>query len=412
MTYKETLDFLFSQLPVYQDIGKKAFKKDLTNIRSICEKIGNPQNALKCIHIAGTNGKGSTSHMIASVLQEAGYKVGLYTSPHLQDFRERIKINGIMIPKSDIISFVQSKKEVFKGISPSFFEWTVGLALYHFNENSVDFAVIETGLGGRLDSTNIIHPVLSVITNVGLDHVDMLGDTLDKIAYEKAGIIKENVTVVIGNSSGQKEVFLEKASIVDAPIIFAENIATKDFNSDLVGFYQKENIHTATVALTSLQKAYKILDSNIITGLQNVIKNTGLRGRWDIIKHKPTIVLETAHNIDGFRMVIKQLENETYENLIMVLGFVKQKPLDKIINLLPKDAKYIISKANIERSENPLFVAEAFKKAAKDTIVIEALDDAISMALKESQQNDLIYIGGSNFIVAEALDFFDKEFEI
>lgn len=412
MTYQETLEFLFSQLPVYQKIGSKAYKKDLSNISAICEKLNHPQKKLRCIHLAGTNGKGSTSHMIASILQEAGYKVGLYTSPHLTDFRERVRINGTYISEGKVIAFVETYKNIFSDISPSFFEWTVGLAFHHFNEEAVDVAVIETGLGGRLDSTNIIHPILSIITNIGYDHTDILGDTLDKIAFEKAGIIKENTAVVIGNDSGQAQVFLKKAESVNAPIVFSKDIESKNYSSDLKGEYQKENIHTASVAISKLKDEFQIKESHIQKGLGAVIKNTGLRGRWDQVIQNPKVVLETAHNKEGFSAVAKQLEQENYQKLIMVLGFVKQKPLEEIIKLLPNTALYILTKAQIDRSEDPSQIEALFSKAGKKSKVYPDLQEAIKEALKQAKEEDLIYIGGSNFVVAEALDFFEKEFDI
>jgi dihydrofolate synthase/folylpolyglutamate synthase len=404
MTYQETLDFMFQQLPMYQREGKSAFKKDLTNIKSICKILGNPQDQIKTLHIAGTNGKGSTAHMLSSVFQEAGYKTGLYTSPHLKDFRERVKINGQMISENEVIKFVDEQFENFKKISPSFFEWTVALAFSYFSKEKVDVAIIETGLGGRLDSTNIINPILSIITNIGLDHIDMLGNTLDKIAFEKAGIIKDNIPIVVGNHNNQKQVFKQKAQECNAPIIYANELNLLGFESDLKGNYQKENINTVAYSIIELKKqGWRFSEYQIKEGFKNSIKNTGLKGRWQIVQENPKIIFETAHNKDGFEIVVNQLNSESFNKLHLVLGFVKDKSIEDLLVLLPKDAKYYFCQATIPRS---LDVKLLYKKAIKFQLkgnVYSSVSEAYGASIKSATKEDLIYVGGSNFVVAEVL---------
>ncbi len=406
MNYKETLHFLYEQLPAYQNIGKRAFKKDLNNIRAICKILDEPHLKFKSIHVAGTNGKGSTSHLLASVFQEAGYKTGLYTSPHLLDFRERIRINGKMIAESEVIAFVKQHQSDFNSIRPSFFEWTVGLAFYYFAKSEVDIAIIETGLGGRLDSTNILKPILSVITNIGFDHMDMLGDTLDQIASEKAGIIKPNVPIVIGNSSGQKAIFEQKAKLENAEIFFSDEIAYPKLATDLKGIYQRENIRTAYTALSLLKNQYSLSEEHILNGFAHVVSNTHLRGRWDLVKKDPKVILETAHNFDGIRMVVEQLKQENYKQLYMILAFVKGKDLKVILQLLPKDAIYILTQANIDRRLDLDTLGAYFKNQDLNYTKKDTIPEAIQWSIDQASKEDLIYIGGSNFTVAEALDFF------
>lgn len=404
MTYQETLDYLFQQLPMYQREGKTAFKKDLKNILAISGLLGNPQENFKSVHIAGTNGKGSTAHMLSSILQEAGYKTGLYTSPHLKDFRERIRINGLMISESEVINFVEKNGAKFESIQPSFFEWTVALAFNHFKDQIVDIAIIETGLGGRLDSTNIINPELSIITNIGYDHMDMLGDTLDKIAFEKAGIIKKNTPVVIGNSSGQKKVFQEKAKQTESQIIFADEKEPVTFKSDLLGKYQVENINTVYHSCQELiQQGLKISESNLKNGFEKVVDNTGIQGRWQIIDESPKIIFETAHNEEGFKVVMNQLKQETYSQAHFVLGFVKGKSISKLLKLLPKNAKYYFCQAKISRSLDVHLLAEQASEFELIGEVYDSVSDAYNAAKKTAKKDDLIYLGGSNFVVAEAL---------
>lgn len=404
MTYSETLDYLFKQLPMYQREGKIAFKKDLKNILAISGLLGNPQENFKSVHIAGTNGKGSTAHMLSSILQEAGYKTGLYTSPHLKDFRERIRVNGLMIPEPEIIDFVEKNGATFESIQPSFFEWTVALAFDYFKDQEVDIAVIETGLGGRLDSTNILNPELSIITNIGYDHMDMLGDTLDKIAFEKAGIIKKNTPVVIGYSSGQKKVFQEKAKQTESQIIFADEKEPVTFKSDLLGRYQVENINTVYYSCQELlQQGWKISESNLKNGFEKVVDNTGIQGRWQIIEESPKIIFETAHNEEGFKVVMNQLIQETYSQAHFVLGFVKDKSISKLLKLLPKNAKYYFCQAKISRSLDVHLLALQASEFELIGEVYNSVSDAYNAAKKTAKKDDLIYLGGSNFVVAEAL---------
>lgn len=404
MTYQETLDYLFQQLPMYQREGKSAFKKDLTNIKAICNVLGNPQDKIKTIHIAGTNGKGSSAHMLSSIFQEAGFKTGLYTSPHLKDFRERVRINGQMISEYEVIGFVEKQAETFKEIKPSFFEWTVALAFSYFEKEKVDIAIIETGLGGRLDSTNIINPILSIITNIGLDHIDMLGNTLDKIAFEKAGIIKNEIPVIIGNHSGQKQIFKKKAKESNAKILFANEENTLEFESDLKGNYQKENINTVAYSLIELKKqGWKLSDTVIKNGFFNTIRNTGIKGRWQIVQENPKVIFETAHNKEGLEQVIRQLKLENFNELHLVIGFVKDKSIENLLNLLPQNATYYFCQALIPRS---LDVQNLYTQASKFQLkgtVYSSVSEAYDAAQKAASQEDLIYVGGSNFVVAEVL---------
>lgn len=404
--YQETIDFLYSQLPQYQHQGIKAYKGDLSNILSITNRLGNPHKKFKSIHIAGTNGKGSTSHILASILQEAGYKVGLYTSPHLKDFRERIKISGKKISKKDVISFVNENKDLLTDISPSFFEWSVGLAFHYFAEKKVDIAIIETGLGGRLDSTNIITPEISVITNIGLDHQAILGNTLEKIAQEKAGIIKENVPVVIGETQEEIEnVFKTKAKNLNSPIYFADAIEKKHpYKSDLKGGYQVKNINTSLQVIDILiHKNWKILEENITNGLMNVTKNTGLQGRWQIIQENPTVIYDVAHNEAGFNVAIKSLSNYSFSSLSIVLGLSKDKQRDEIYKLLPKNASYYFTTGENPRLLNSLVLKQEallfYLKGENYDLPIKALSEAI----KKANKDDLILVIGSNFMIGELI---------
>lgn len=405
MTYQETLDYLFAQLPMFQRVGASAYKVDLSNTVELCNLLDNPQNKFKSVHVAGTNGKGSTSHMLASILQESGYKVGLYTSPHLVDFRERIKINGKMIPEQYVVDFVVQYKDDFEKIKLSFFEWTVGLAFKYFSEQNIDFAIVETGLGGRLDSTNIIKPELSIITNIGKDHVQFLGDTLEKIAYEKAGIIKQDVPVIIGETQTDiQHVFIESANLLNANIYFADQIINKVLDSDLRGSYQAKNIKTVLAAINELKKVgFKILDNDIKIGLLNVVKNSGLMGRWQTLNENPKIICDTGHNEAGIKEVVSQLKGLKFNQLHFVIGVVNDKEIDSILVQLPKNALYYFCQAKIPRALN---VEELQQKAIyyglKGNIynsVIEALNTAKDAAVAD----DLIFVGGSTFVVAEVL---------
>lgn len=405
MNYSETLDYLFKQLPMYQRQGKTAFKKDLTNTIQLCSILQNPQNKFKNVHIAGTNGKGSTAHMLASVFQEAGYKTGLYTSPHLKDFRERVRINGTPISEEEVIQFVENFQSQFNDISPSFFEWTVVLAFYSFAQHKVDMAIIETGLGGRIDSTNVISPELSVITNIGYDHVDLLGDTLEKIAGEKAGIIKSQIPVVVGDHSGVKRVFDEKADKENAPIVFGNDIDNeKNYKTDLLGSYQQQNAKTVFLAIRELnQLGYTISESHFQNGLLHVVKNTGLRGRWEILQEHPQIIAETAHNKEGLILALEQLKNVKTDDIHFVLGFVSDKEIDAILNLFPKEANYYFCQANVPRALDRIELRKKAGKIGLNGLDFSSVKTAITAAKAEAKAEDIIYIGGSNFVVAEAL---------
>jgi len=401
--YSQTVEWMFQQLPMYQRLGTSAFKKDLTNIILFAEILGNPHNNFKSIHVAGTNGKGSTSHMLASILQEANYKVGLYTSPHLKDFRERIKINGSEIPEVEVIDFILQNKGFLEENKLSFFEMTVGMAFDYFSKQKVDIAIIEVGLGGRLDSTNIITPVLSVITNIGLDHTQMLGNSLKEIANEKAGIIKPGIPVIIGETQPETmPVFWEVAAKLNAEIIFSEDIPATNLTSDLKGNYQKHNIQTVTTAIEKLTKnGWKISGNDVYNGLQKVRVNTGLRGRWDILQTNPMVICDTAHNKEGLRYVFDQLKEEKYDKLHIVFGVVSDKDLGSILPLFPKTATYYFCKPNIPRGMDQF---ELQRRCLDSGLLGESYDSvkaAFDSALKNSTKNDLIFIGGSNFVVAE-----------
>jgi dihydrofolate synthase/folylpolyglutamate synthase len=396
---------MFLQLPMYQRQGKTAFKKDLTNSLALSKHLRYPEQNFKTIHVAGTNGKGSTSHMIASVLQEAGYKVGLYTSPHLKDFRERIKINGELIRKIDVINFIKKNKSFLEAHNFSFFEMTVGLAFDCFAKQNVDVAIIEVGLGGRLDSTNMITPEVSVITNIGLDHTQFLGETLSEIAFEKAGIIKEKIPVVIGEY--QEEIFpvFEKmAKEKKSPLLLASKNIKVNYVSDLKGSYQLNNIKTAVETLKVLKtKGFNISKEHIINGLQHVVKNTGLLGRWQILKNKPKVICDTGHNKEGLRYVLEQLKKEKYNKLHFVFGVVNDKDLTSILPLFPKTAIYYFCKPNIPRGLDAL---ELKKECLNYGLIGEnfnSVSDAYNFALKNSLDNDVVFIGGSTFVVAEVV---------
>ncbi len=404
LTYPQTVEWMFQQLPMYQRIGTDAFKKDLYNIISLSESLGNPHRTFKTIHVAGTNGKGSTSHMLASILQEAGYKVGLYTSPHLIDFRERIKINGVEIPENEVITFINSNKNYLEQHNLSFFEMTVGMAFNYFSKEKVDIAIIEVGLGGRLDSTNIINPVLSVITNIGLDHTNILGDTLEEIAIEKAGIIKPKTPVVVGEY--QKEtypVFQKVAEKHSAEIILASKI-TLQLKTDLKGDYQQNNTRTAYVAArVLLLKGFKISSENIERGLNSVIKNTGLQGRWQQLHEKPKVVCDTAHNKEGLTYVTAQLRKETYTQLHIVLGFVSDKKLDDVLPIFPKDAIYYFCKPNIPRGLDEKILLQEASQFHLNGKIYSSVKEAYKVAINNANEDDLIFIGGSTFVVADVL---------
>ena len=401
MNYKGTLEWMFAKLPMYQKQGKTAFKKDLTNILALSKHLNYPENKFLSIHVAGTNGKGSTSHLIASVLQEAGYKVGLYTSPHLKDFRERIKVNGSSISEHYVLNFIELNKNFLEQQKLSFFEMTVGMAFDFFANKKVDIAIVEVGLGGRLDSTNIITPLVSVITNIGYDHTQFLGETLPEIAFEKAGIIKDNIPVIIGER--QKEIektFIQIAKNKNANITFAEEIITKNYQTDLLGNYQVKNVKTAVAAIKKLNN-FPVNEESIIKGLQNVVKNTGLLGRWQILNKQPKVICDTAHNKEGLTYVLEQRLEEEYNNLHIVLGVVNDKNLDTILPLFPKNAIYYFCKPNIPRGLEAELLQQKAKEFQLLGNVYNSVNQAYKVALKNSMKSDLIFIGGSTFVVAE-----------
>ncbi|WP_027138430.1 bifunctional folylpolyglutamate synthase/dihydrofolate synthase [Gaetbulibacter saemankumensis] len=405
MTYKDTLDWMFSQLPMYQRQGNTAFKSDLSNTIKLVEHLKFPHLQFKSIHVAGTNGKGSTSHMLASILQEAGYKVGLYTSPHLKDFRERIKINGKEVSEDFVVDFIEKNKLFFETHALSFFEMTVGMAFEYFSKEQVDIAVIEVGLGGRLDSTNVITPEVSVITNIGLDHTQFLGTTLEAVAREKAGIIKPNIPVIIGETQNEtKEVFNSIANQNNSRIIFADQEETQVYRSDLIGSYQKKNIVTVVQAIKQLSAlGYKIVANHIEQGLLHVIQNTGLLGRWQVLNAKPKVVCDTGHNREGLLYVINQIQNENFDRLHVVFGVVNDKDLSSIADLLPKNATYYFCKPDIPRGLEADVLQTNLLPYGLVGMVYDSVYEAYKSALVEASENDFVFVGGSTFVVAEII---------
>ncbi|MCD6201932.1 MAG: bifunctional folylpolyglutamate synthase/dihydrofolate synthase [Bacteroidales bacterium] len=427
-SYREVLDFLFSSLPMYQRTGSAAYKIDLEVTHTMDAYFHHPHNKYPSIHIAGTNGKGSVSHMLASVLQEAGLKTGLYTSPHLKDFRERIKINGDLIPKKYVIDFINDNFSFLSKIKPSFFEMTAAMAFQYFSEEQVDIAIIETGLGGRLDSTNIIHPVCSVITNIGLDHTQFLGKSLHEIAHEKAGIIKDHTPLVVGKSQPETEPVFRKAAIshksniffadqhIDIPYsMFAPNgnqvfTVHKDqkpflsnLETDLAGTYQRENTATVIQVIDILKDQYRVDEHVLRKGLKNVIRNTGLHGRWEVINQHPLTVCDTGHNVEAFRWILPQLKNTPYKKLHVVIGFVNDKHYREILEMLPKDAHYYFTQSNIPRALPAELLLQEAEKSGLSGMVVKPVSLAVKTAHKQADRYDLIFIGGSTFVVAEAM---------
>ena len=426
MNYQQTIEYLYEQLPVFHRIGKKAFKADLTNTLKLCNHLGNPHQKFKSVHIAGTNGKGSSSHYLASILQSAGYKTGLYTSPHLKSFTERIRINGVPIPENEVVGFVERNKNFINELKPSFFEMSVGMAFEYFSNQKVDIAIIEVGLGGRLDSTNIITPILSLITNISYDHIDILGDTLPKIAHEKAGIIKPNIPVVISERNSETEnVFIDKSNFENAPIYFAQdyyiledfeehnmllkiNIAdlSKKQNikleSQLVGNYQTKNILGVLKSIDILnQGEFNISVKALHEGIRKVISQTGLQGRWQLLSQKPIMICDVAHNVAGIQQIIESFRKIHYNKLWMILGFVSDKDISGILKILPKQASYIFCQANIPRALN---AKDLLEKASEFGLVGEEVpdvNDAINLIISKAENDDLIFIGGSTFVVSE-----------
>ena len=428
MNYQETLDWMFSQLPMYQRIGAAAYKADLNNTIALLNLLGNPHNNFKSVHVAGTNGKGSTSHMLASIFQEAGYKTGLYTSPHLRDFRERIRINGEMIPEEKVTAFIEAHQAEFQSMGLSFFEMTVGMAFDYFASEKIDIAIVEVGMGGRLDSTNLITPELSVITNIGLDHVQFLGDTLEKIAHEKAGIIKDGIPVVIGETQPETQpVFIETAAAHHSPICFADQVFDCDKihiesqfkqqydvwkNSELyleaceiplMGLYQRKNLTTVMCAANLLRQRFDLSDDDLRDGVANVIRNTHLMGRWQILNDDPLTIADTGHNVDGIREVVGQLAEMSYSKLHFVLGMVNDKDIDHVLQLLPHHCEYYFCKADIPRGLDANILAQKAFDLGLRGKVYDSVRDAYMSAVNAARFDDVVFVGGSNFIVAEVV---------
>ncbi len=426
--YSQALEYMYAQLPMFQRQGPSAYKKDLTNTIALCKKVGNPHDRIKTIHIAGTNGKGTTTHIIAAGLQAQGYKVGVYTSPHYKDFRERIKINGKYISSKFILNFINTYKQNLEEIKPSFFEMTVALAFLYFDDQKVDYAIIETGLGGRLDSTNVITPLVSIITNISYDHQNMLGDTLEEIAGEKAGIIKSNIPVIIGERQQSIEkVFLDKASDVHSPIYFAEDhlsikyiesptagIKTYDvyveknkwidhLKTDLVGPFQEKNIVTALYALYFLSKTIAIDINKIKTFFPTLKAQTKYMGRWQILQTTPLIIADSAHNEGGLKIIMEELSKLSYSNLHIVLGFVNDKDIRKVLDIFPKEATYYFAKANIPRGLDATELKESAFESGLHGKAYMTVRKALAAAKSKASPNDLIYVGGSIFVVAEVI---------
>ncbi len=430
MNYDETIQWLFSQLPMYQRDGKAAYKADLSNTKALLKILGQPQEKFKAVHVAGTNGKGSVAHIIASVLQQAGYKTGLYTSPHLRDFRERIRINGEMIPREQVTAFAEKFQSDFKKIKPSFFEMTVGMAYQYFAGEKVDFAVLETGMGGRLDSTNISNPVLSIITHIDFDHTQFLGNTLEKIASEKAGILKKGIPVVIGRKQKETTAVFEKAAKdKNTHLIFAEDhfelrkietghplekhydvwfeneLYLENVNSPLLGNYQMENIATALQSINELKQsgAISIEKETLRQGLENTIANTHLLGRWQIINKNPLTIADTGHNRDGLFAIREQLSETDYEHLHFVLGMVSDKNHEDVLALLPQNATYYFCKADIPRGLNAEILKEKAFKAGLNGNSYPSVMHAYNSAVNNAGPHDLVFVGGSTFVVAEVI---------
>lgn len=420
--YQEKIDYIFTQFPSYQQVGKIAYKEGLESMFAFDDHLGSPHKSYHVVHVAGTNGKGSVSHMLTSVLMECGAKVGLYTSPHLVDFRERIKVNGKMISQEKVYEFLTDNEEFMTREKPSFFEITTAMAFDYFRKEGVDMAVIETGLGGRLDSTNIISPILSIITNIAMDHCDQLGFTLTSIAKEKGGIIKPNTPVVVGEySRATRDVFETIADQKGAPLFFSQeytyaDVSLADYDLDLYGDYQVHNLRTVLTALKILSRNPQFLkilgdnwsDKSIRKGLQHVIKNTGFRGRWEYLSVFPPVICDTGHNVNGLSYVFSQLRRQNFERLFCVIGFVADKDLDKVLGLLPLSAYYLFTKAKIDRALDAELLAARCRSLGLEGEVLPSVDDAILRFREFCKEGDLLFIGGSTFIVGEAIQFFEK----
>ncbi len=429
MNYKETLDYLFKSLPMFQRVGKVAYKSDLGTTLELDRHFNYPHRNFRSVHVAGTNGKGSVSHMLASVLQEAGYKTGLYTSPHLKDFRERIRVNGVPIGENEVVRFVADNRELFERIRPSFFEMTVAMAFHHFEQERVDVAVVEVGMGGRLDSTNILDPILSVITNIGHDHMEYLGSGLAEIAGEKAGIIKNKVPVVIGESGSETDaIFIERAAEKGSDIYFADRVYSipysfltpdgkqsmnvyrndslvyKDLILDLLGLYQRKNVATVLMSVEQLGKTgYTIPVDRVYNGLANVTVNTGLLGRWQVLGHQPLVVCDSGHNLEGIKSVVSQIYQTPHKRLWMVFGMVSDKNPDPIFDVLPGDATWFFTRAQIPRAMDAHMLAGKAAIKGLTGEVIPSVKEAVEKAKSLAGPDDLVFIGGSTFVVAEVV---------
>lgn len=428
MNYQETLDYMFTQLPMYQRTGKAAYKANLDTTLALDNYFNHPHTKFKTVHVAGTNGKGSVSHSVASVLQESGLKVGLYTSPHLRDFRERIKINGELITEDAVIDFIENNKEKFEELHPSFFEMTVAMAFDYFEKEKVDIAVIEVGLGGRLDSTNIIAPLLSVITNISKDHTAFLGTELVDIAREKAGIIKKDIPVIVGKKQPEiADLFCAITDERDTELYFAEDIYTLvsansqkeiqklnymsglndnqiELSCDLLGQYQQDNIRTAICTCDELVKlGIEIRQSDLKKGLENIVKNTGLLGRWQILQNNPKVICDTGHNVAGIREILEQIERTEYRKLSFVFGMVDDKNIEEVLSLMPKEATYYFTKASIPRALDENVLKEQAKKFGLAGNAYALVSEALENAISNSSDDDLIFVGGSTFVVAEVV---------
>lgn len=429
MNYQETLNYLYNSTPVFEHVGAVAYKEGLQNTLALDKHFNHPHANFKTIHIAGTNGKGSCSHSLASILQEAGYKVGLYTSPHLVDFRERIRVNGQCISKERVVKFVKDERKFFEPLHPSFFELTTALAFKYFDEQKVDIAIIEVGLGGRLDCTNIISPILSIVTNISFDHTQFLGDTLAKIAAEKAGIIKKGVPVIIGEANEEtRPVFQSKANEVNSVIVFAEDNAIVTSSSpmadggrrynlsnnstligELSGDYQERNMNTILCACNILKQMNIIKNDDVIAkGLTNICKNTGLLGRWQTIQNNPTVVCDTGHNIGGWNYLAPQIKRQQCNQLRIVFGMVDDKDINSVMFLLPKNAIYYWTQAESKRAIKAERVAEIANKHDLRGEIFDNVEVAYTKALQDSNKDDFVFVGGSSYIVADLLTFLSR----
>jgi len=423
MTYDETLEYLYQSAPMFQQVGSSAYKEGMENSFRIDKHLNHPHTQYKTIHVAGTNGKGSTSHLLASIFQEAGYKTGLYTSPHLLDFRERIKVNGEMIDKAFVVDFIERHRAFFESIQPSFFELTTGMAFAYFAEQQVDVAVIEVGLGGRLDCTNVITPVISIITNISFDHIQLLGNTLTAIAKEKAGIIKPDIPVVIGEAEGEVEDFFKGLSSLNNLIIFAQEqknilsakllpsgcwkFETPDYPGlvcELGGWTQEKNAATVLCAINLLKKdIFSIPSEAVYRGFRYVVENTGLMGRWQMVGQCPKIVLDTGHNVAGIEYIVRQLQSEKYDRLHIVFGMVNDKDVTSVLRLLPQEADYYFTQASIPRALDAHLLAKQAERFNLKGKVYPTVNEAFSAAKRQAAKKDFIFVGGSTFVVADAL---------